>query len=122
MTPQARMPNIDPTNESNLKLLQNQFHFNISQIWQPPLQERPQKLIESNIKISSLRAFKADHNVLTELPYDFSQLLQNFDTKNVTLEERIKIMFQNHKNFGIDWTIYKYLDYIYCLFNAFVLS
>ena len=24
-------------------------------------------------------------NVLTELPYDFSQLLQNFDTKNVTL-------------------------------------
>ena len=31
------------------------------------------------------RAFKADHNVLTELPYDFSQLLQNFDTKNVTL-------------------------------------
>ena len=32
-----------------------------------------------------VRAFKADHNVLTELPYDFSQLLQNFDTKNVTL-------------------------------------
>ena len=29
--------------------------------------------------------FHADHNSLTELPYDFSQLLQNYDTKNVTL-------------------------------------
>jgi len=36
-------------------------------------------------KLKLDRAFKADHNVLTELPYDFSQLLQNFDTKNVTL-------------------------------------
>ena len=31
------------------------------------------------------RVFRADHNSLTELPYDFSQLLQNYDTKNVTL-------------------------------------
>lgn len=31
------------------------------------------------------RVFHADHNSLTELPYDFSQLLQNYDTKNVTL-------------------------------------
>jgi hypothetical protein len=36
-------------------------------------------------KLKLHRAFKADHNELTELPYDFSQLLQNFDTKNVTL-------------------------------------
>lgn len=36
-------------------------------------------------KLKLDRAFKADHNVLTELPYDFSQLLKKFDTKNVTL-------------------------------------
>ena len=42
------------------------------------------KLIE-NLKLLFSRAFKADHNVLTELPYDFSQLLKKFDTKNVTL-------------------------------------
>jgi len=46
------------------------------------------KLSTIDMKLFKLkldRAFKADHNVLTELPYDFSQLLQNFDTKNVTL-------------------------------------
>lgn len=36
-------------------------------------------------KLKLYRAFKADNNLLTELPYDFSQLLQNYDTKNVTL-------------------------------------
>jgi len=36
-------------------------------------------------KLKLHRVFRADHNSLTELPYDFSQLLQNYDTKNVTL-------------------------------------
>ena len=73
-----------------------QFQFNISEIRQsahpvPRLhqtfetyQSTLKKQFEDNADFL-VRAFKADHNVLTELPYDFSQLLQNFDTKNVTL-------------------------------------
>ena len=58
------MPRLHQTFETNQSTLKKQFEDNADFL---------------------ARAFKADHNVLTELPYDFSQLLQNFDTKNVTL-------------------------------------
>ena len=71
-----------------------QFHFNISQMRQPSFQESALTKLSNQIDWKDFneklrfflsRAFKADHNVLTELPYDFSQLLKKFDTKNVTL-------------------------------------
>ena len=41
-----------------------------------------------SVNLPLLRAFKADHNLLTELPYDFSQLLQK-NTNLVTLGDNL---------------------------------
>ena len=40
------------------------------------------------VTLPLFRAFKADHNLLTELPYDFSQLLQK-NTNLVTLGDNL---------------------------------
>ena len=37
------------------------------------------------LKLKLHRSFKADHNSLTDIPYDFSQLLQKYDTMVISL-------------------------------------